>query len=98
MAKVAGAKGPRVDQRAVAAVDAVERALPSGLMAATAARDPLEGKVGAAVFVVALAVYFRTLHPTVAGGDAGELMVVAHEAGTPHPPGYPTFAMATKAS
>eukprot|EP00759_Apiculatamorpha_spiralis_P016250 PhF_6_TR22545/c1_g1_i1/m.32050 len=48
------------------------------------------------VLSVALGIYIRTLHPTVAGGDSGELMCVAHELGVPHPPGYPTFAMYTK--
>lgn len=60
--------------------------------------DPREVAVGVVVFAVALSCYFATLHPSVAGGDAGELMVVAHELGTPHPPGYPTFAMATHAA
>ena len=51
---------------------------------------------GLVVALVAACCYYRTLHPSVAGGDSGELMCVAHELGTPHPPGYPTFAMATK--
>ena len=54
--------------------------------------------VATAVFAVSLGVYLRTLHPSVAGGDAGELMCVAHERGTPHPPGYPTFAVYTRAA
>ena len=54
--------------------------------------------LAALAFVIALAAYARTLHPSVAGGDAGELMCVAHELGTPHPPGYPTFAMYTHAA
>ena len=45
------------------------------------------------VFFSVGTVYLMTMHPTVAGGDCGELMGAAHELGNPHPPGYPTFAM-----
>ncbi|KAJ9456357.1 Transmembrane protein 260-like protein [Diplonema papillatum] len=51
--------------------------------------------LGGAVFVASLAIYFVTLHPSVAGGDAGELATVAHTLGVPHPPGYPTMAVLT---
>ena len=33
------------------------------------------------------------MHPTVAGGDSGELMGAACELGVAHPPGYPLFTM-----
>ena len=39
------------------------------------------------VFAAAtLAIYVRTMYPTVAGGDSGELMGVACELGVAHPP------------
>ena len=41
----------------------------------------------------AAAVLLRTMHPTVAGGDSGELMGAACELGVAHPPGYPLFTM-----
>jgi hypothetical protein len=46
-----------------------------------------------AVFTVCLAVYAATLYPTVPGGDAGELIVVAQNLGVAHPPGYPLWTM-----
>ena len=51
------------------------------------------GTVGAAFTAVVAAVLFRTMHPTVAGGDSGELMGAACELGVAHPPGYPLFTM-----
>jgi hypothetical protein len=48
------------------------------------------------VFIIASTMYGTTLHPSVAGGDSGELMVTAEEWAIPHPPGYPTFALTTK--
>lgn len=47
------------------------------------------------VLATGLVLYGSTLHPSVAGGDSGELMVTSHELATPHPPGYPTFALST---
>ena len=49
--------------------------------------------VGAAIFVLVLFTYEQTLHPSVPGGDAGELITEAWQLGLPHPPGYPTFSM-----
>jgi hypothetical protein len=84
---------------AAGAVEPVNAALASHpLVSGATHRTPLTLPVSVAAFFVALALYLRTLHPTVAGGDAGELMAVAHELGTPHPPGYPTFAFTTKAA
>lgn len=40
-----------------------------------------------------LAVYLLTLAPGVTGGDAGELIASAYTGGSPHPPGYPLFAI-----
>ena len=53
---------------------------------------------GLIVFLVAVTMYGLTLHPSVAGGDSGELMVCSHELAVPHPPGYPTFTFTTKAA
>jgi hypothetical protein len=72
--------------------DAVPAAPPPG---------PAEGKgrpwlawVAAAIpAIAALALYLRTLAPTVATGDSGELATVAATLGLAHPPGYPTFTM-----
>lgn len=45
------------------------------------------------VFALALAAYGATLCPTVPGGDAGELIVVARDLGVAHPPGYPLWTL-----
>ncbi len=47
----------------------------------------------AALGVVVLAIYVRTLAPTVAGGDSGELITVAYTLGVAHPPGYPLYTL-----
>ena len=43
--------------------------------------------------LAALAVYVRTLAPTVVGGDSGELIVAAAVRGIAHPPGYPLYTL-----
>ena len=48
-------------------------------------------------FAVSLAVYVPTLCPTIAGGDAGELVAEGCRLGTAHPPGYPLFTLITYA-
>ena len=48
---------------------------------------------GAAVFALTLAVYLRTLHPSVPGPDSGELISVARVLGIAHPPGYPLYTL-----
>ena len=45
--------------------------------------------MSATVFVV----YLLTLHPSVAGGDSGELVVTAYRAEVAHPPGYPLYTL-----
>lgn len=45
------------------------------------------------VALASLALYLATLHPTLPGGDAGELIAVAHELGIAHPPGYPLYTL-----
>ncbi|KAM4662867.1 protein O-mannosyl-transferase TMEM260 [Discoglossus pictus] len=48
------------------------------------------------VFMCVSAVYIRTLHPSVPGGDSGELITAAYELGVAHPPGYPLFTLLAK--
>lgn len=52
------------------------------------------GKSTAAIVTVAsLSLYLATLHPSLPGGDSGELIAVAHELGIAHPPGYPLYTL-----
>ena len=44
-------------------------------------------------FACLVALYGATLHPSVAGGDSGELTAAALTGGVPHPSGYPLFAL-----
>ncbi len=46
-----------------------------------------------AVALVALLVYVRALMPGVAFDDWGEMQVVPHVLGIPHPTGYPTYVL-----
>ena len=55
------------------------------------------GRAAAAVGGLALAVYAASAHRFVAGGDSGELTVVAATLGVAHPPGYPLYALLGKA-
>ncbi len=48
------------------------------------------------VFVVSLAVYVRTLCPTVFVEGTGENIVAAWTLGVPHPPGFPLFCLLGK--
>jgi hypothetical protein len=43
-------------------------------------------QLGHVFAVVTFGIYLRTMHPTVAGGDSGELMGAACELGVAHPP------------
>ncbi len=45
------------------------------------------------IAAAALAVFARTLAPTVTAEDSGELITAAWEFGIPHPPGYPLWTM-----
>ncbi|EFA77227.1 transmembrane protein [Heterostelium album PN500] len=45
------------------------------------------------IFSVTLVLYALTQYPSVSGGDAGELIINAHQLGIAHPPGYPLFTM-----
>lgn len=44
-----------------------------------------------ALAALVLGVYIRTLYPSVAGGDSGELVAESCHLGVSHPPGYPLF-------
>ncbi|KAG5177818.1 hypothetical protein JKP88DRAFT_264888 [Tribonema minus] len=46
-----------------------------------------------ALFLGILAVYVRSVRPSVPGGDSGELLAEACGLGTAHPPGYPLFTL-----
>ncbi|XP_025106070.1 transmembrane protein 260-like isoform X3 [Pomacea canaliculata] len=48
------------------------------------------------VFAILAAVYIKTMHPSLPGGDSGELILAAHELGVAHPPGYPLYTMLLK--
>jgi hypothetical protein len=45
------------------------------------------------VWLIALAVYVRTLLPGIAFGDWGEMQTVSHVLGVAHPTGYPTYVI-----
>lgn len=49
--------------------------------------------VAAIIFSIAFATYIRTLAPTVALVDSGELTVAAWSLGNAHPPGFPVYLM-----
>ncbi len=53
----------------------------------------LETAVGIGSALIALAVYLRTLAPSLPTGDSGELIVAAWLLGVAHPPGYPLFSL-----
>jgi len=50
----------------------------------------------AVVFAMALTIYMTTLYPSLPGGDAGEMIMVADKLGIAHPPGYPLFTLLSK--
>ena len=70
---------------------------PRPAVAPIADAGPASRRLAAAALGVAvLAIYVRTLAPTVAGGDSGELITVAHTLGVAHPPGYPLYTLLAK--
>lgn len=50
-------------------------------------------RLAAAIGLVALLVYLRTLLPGIAFGDWGEMQTVPHTLGVAHPTGYPTYVV-----
>lgn len=51
---------------------------------------------GLFVFLTSFLVYFFTLAPTIVPGDGSELIAVAYNLGTAHPPGYPLLTLISK--
>jgi hypothetical protein len=49
--------------------------------------------IGASLFAIALAVYLRTMCPTLYWGDCGELATAAFNLGIAHPTGYPLWCL-----
>lgn len=49
--------------------------------------------IAAGLFAIALAVYLRTLCPTLYWGDCGELATAAYNLGIAHPTGYPLWCL-----
>lgn len=70
---------------------------------ATDSRDPdaspaiVTTAAPVALAALVLGVYIKTLYPSVAGGDSGELVAESCHLGVSHPPGYPLFNMAVHA-
>jgi hypothetical protein len=56
-----------------------------------------DNTLGSLLVLVALAVYWTTLAPSIGFIDAGELAAVAHTFGIAHPTGYPLFTLAAGA-
>lgn len=53
----------------------------------------LESFVFRTTFIVSLGIYLQTVSPSIAGGDAGELVAEGCALGTSHPPGYPLYTV-----
>ncbi len=66
---------------------------PAEPLAASLARPWPAVVAGATLGLAALALYLRTLAPTITLVDAGELALAAHGRGVPHPPGTPVWAL-----
>src|SRR3954454_23607172 len=60
------------------------------------ARPPIE-LAAAMVFVLAFAVYVKTLLPGVSVGDWAEMQWIPAQLGIPHPTGYPLYVLLGKA-
>ena len=84
------------EQTARAGAAVVERAQPAGQGAARAGWLGSAWLPALAVGVVLLACYWRTLTPTISGGDCGELVAAVHVMGVAHPTGYPLYLIVGK--
>jgi len=56
-------------------------------------RRHLDNLLAMGLFTAVLAVYLRTLCPTLYWGDSGEMAAVAAVLGVPHPTGYPLYCL-----
>ncbi|MFH1022235.1 MAG: DUF2723 domain-containing protein [Planctomycetota bacterium] len=56
----------------------------------------MTGLTSALAFLLPLAVYVRTLAPSIVWGDGGELAAAAHVLGVAHPPGHPLSTLLGK--
>ena len=68
-------------------------ATPPPAFAPSPTRPALALLAAAASGIAGLALYVRTLAPSVQGGDSGEFQFVAYIMGIPHPPGYPFYVV-----
>jgi hypothetical protein len=66
------------------------------LVSLLAPPDRLERIAPAAVFTIALALYLKTLAPTVGVHDTFEFQVLSYELGIAHPTGYPLYMLLGK--
>ena len=55
----------------------------------------MEGGRSAALLTAlsVMVIYYKTLSPSITGGDSGEVMAAACSWGPAHPPGYPLFVV-----
>ena len=58
--------------------------------------DQNDRYLGLLVFASVLAVYFKTIAPTVTFGDSGELIAATVSLGVPHPTGFPLYLLTGK--
>ena len=55
--------------------------------------DQIEMLVFFIILAISRSIYYLTMHPSLAGGDSGELMAQAVEFGAAHPPSYPLLTI-----
>jgi len=55
--------------------------------------DSFDRVTAALLCIGSLILYLRTLAPGLTFGDAGDLIVAAHQLGVPHPTGYPLYTL-----
>jgi len=65
----------------------------SALGARTQRRRGVDAAVCAALFLISLLAYLRTMRPTFGWGDSSELITAAYYLGVGHSPGYPTWLL-----
>jgi hypothetical protein len=65
----------------------------SALAVRTQRRRGVDAAVCAALFLISLLAYLRTMRPTFGWGDSSELITAAYYLGVGHSPGYPTWLL-----